>query len=347
MHLPDGVLSLPVVAATTVVGGSAIAYGLARLKDRSADRTVVLMGMMAAFVFAAQMVNFPVFPGVSGHLMGGVLASVVLGPWAGACVIASVLVVQALLFADGGLTALGANFINMGLVGAVVGHALFAEFRRLLGGGVRGTIMGAMVAAWLAVLISAGLCALELAWSNPAVHWMPLLGWMMLIHAAIGLVEAVITGVILRSILAVRSDLIPGAVESRPEPAQVSRFALAGLGVAVAVALFLAPFAYDAPDGLETVRERLGLPEAGVAAEATPKAPMSDARPQRTAPMAEYTLPLPGITSIRAATAAAGVVGTLVVCALAALLARAVARPSSAIHVLVPPVLVEAGSDAA
>ena len=92
------------------------------------------MGMMAAFVFAAQMVNFPVGPGVSGHLLGGVLAAVVLGPWAGAVVIAAVLLVQCFLFGDGGLTALGANFVNMGLIGSVGGYAIYAPIRRAIGG---------------------------------------------------------------------------------------------------------------------------------------------------------------------------------------------------------------------
>jgi cobalt/nickel transport system permease protein len=341
MHLPDGLLSLPVIATTTALGGAGFAYGLGRLRDRSADRTIVLMGMMAAFVFSAQMVNFPVFPGVSGHLMGGVLSAVVLGPWAGACVIGSVLVVQAVLFADGGFTALGANFLNMGLIGSVVGYALFAEARRFLGGGIRGTLIGAMIAAWVAVLISAGLCALELTWSNPGVGGLPLLGWMLLIHAAIGLGEALITGILLRSILAVRPELIPGASEVGPEAGGRRRFALAGIGVAVAVALFVAPFADGAPDGLEAASQKVGMSE-------TPGAPdtgLGTARARFEPPMPEYQLPIPGVSSIRIWTAAAGAVGTLVVCAVATLLARAATvRPAPAARA-VPPILVEAAGD--
>ncbi len=337
MHLPDGVLSLPVAAVTSVIGAAGFATGLYHLRDRSRDRTPVLMGMMAAFVFAAQMLNFPVFPGVSGHLMGGVLSAVVLGPWAGACVIASVLCVQALLFADGGLTALGANFVNMGLLGSVVGYAIFAELRRLLGGGIQGTLVGAMLAAWVAVLISAGACALELAWSNPGIAWLPLLGWMLLIHAAIGVGEALITGLILRSILAARPDLIPGACHAVPSSNQIGRFALAGMGLALALALFAAPFAYDAPDGLETVVEKVGIDYSDAS---EPGSETQEIQPTK-APMPDYQLPIPGLSSMRMATAAAGVVGTLIVCGVAVLLARATAGSHRLPRPSVP---IEAGS---
>ena len=324
MHLPDGILSLPVVATTSAVAATGFAFGLYHLRGRSQERTSVLMGMMAAFVFAAQMVNFPVFPGVSGHLMGGVLASVVLGPWAGSCVMASVLIVQALLFADGGLTALGANFLNMGLVGAGIGYAIYAELRRVLGGGVRGTLIAAMLAAWISVLISAGTCAAELACSNPGIAWPRLFGWMTLIHAAIGLGEALITGLVLRSILAVRPDLIPGSLDSGKVPLGAGRFAVAGLGVAMAVALFAAPFAYDAPDGLETVTEKVGL---AVPGEIEPGS-NPDPESSEFAPMPDYQLPIPGVASVRLATAGAGIVGTLVVCLVGAVMAKALGRTS-------------------
>ena len=131
-------------------------------RDVMLKRTTVLMGIMAAFVFAAQMVKFPVAPGVAGHLLGGVLAAVMLGPWAGAGVIGAVLIVQCLLFGDGGLTALGANFVNLGLIGSVGGYAIYAPLRRGLGGRT-GVLLGAMAAAWFSVLLSAGALAVELA----------------------------------------------------------------------------------------------------------------------------------------------------------------------------------------
>src|SRR6185312_1014735 len=135
MHIPDAVLAPQVAATTGVLAAAGLALGLRKLRDQLRDRTTVLMGAVAAFVFAAQMVNFPLFGlPISGHLLGGVLAAVLLGPWAGAGVIAAVLIVQCLLFADGGLTALGANFVNMGLIGSILGYAIYAPIRRAIGG---------------------------------------------------------------------------------------------------------------------------------------------------------------------------------------------------------------------
>ncbi len=133
MHIPDAVLDPKVAVATGIIAAGGLAYALRKLEQQIGEKTTVLMGTMAAFVFAAQMVNFPVGPGVSGHLLGGVLASVLLGPWAASVVIAAVLLVQCFLFGDGGVTALGANFINMGLIGAVGGYAIYATIRRSIG----------------------------------------------------------------------------------------------------------------------------------------------------------------------------------------------------------------------
>src|SRR5436305_151416 len=156
MHIPNAVLDPKVAAVTGAIGAAGLVYGLRALEKRLGERTTVLMGTMAAFVFAAQMVNFPLGPlAVSGHLIGGVLAAVMLGPWAGAVVMAAVLIVQCLLFGDGGLMALGANFVNMGLIGSVLGYAIYAPVRRAIGGRA-GVIVGAMVAAWFSVLLAAG-----------------------------------------------------------------------------------------------------------------------------------------------------------------------------------------------
>jgi cobalt/nickel transport system permease protein len=207
MHVPDGVLSPQVAAATGVVAAAGLGYGLRTLRAKLRERTTVLMGTMAAFVFAAQMVNFPLFPlPISGHLLGGVLAAVVLGPWAGAVVIAAVLIVQCFLFADGGLTALGANFVNMGLIGAVGGHAIYAPIRRGIRGKA-GVLLGAMAAAWFSVILASGAFAVELAFSA-RVNFPRVLGWMTLVHAGIGLGEAIITGLVVRFLLLLRPDLI-------------------------------------------------------------------------------------------------------------------------------------------
>src|SRR5271165_2771856 len=177
MHIPDGLLVPGVAAATGVVGVAGLGYSLRAVERRLKERTTPLMGMMAAFIFAAQMVNFPVGPGVSGHLLGGVLASLMLGPWAGAVVIAAVLIVQCLLFGDGGVTALGANFVNMGLVGAIGGYAIYAPIRRLMRGEA-GVLIGGMLAAWFSVILASGTFALELAASVGWSDFFNVLGWM-------------------------------------------------------------------------------------------------------------------------------------------------------------------------
>jgi cobalt/nickel transport system permease protein len=284
--------------ATGALGLGAFGYSLKRLERRLGERAVVLVGVTSAFVFAAQMVNFPVGPGVSGHLLGGVLAAVLLGPWAGAAVIGTVLIVQALLFGDGGVTALGANFLNMGVVGSVGGYAIYAPIRRGIGDR-RGVVVGAMIAAWFAVILASGAFALELGASGrPAAFW-PILGWMALVHVAIGVGEALITGLVVRFVLLARPDLIPDAETvglSRPE--RIGQVGVAGLGIAVAVAIFLAPFASPAPDGLEWVGGRLGFLSDGMPAVVSGLIP-------------DYSVP--GIGPAWLAKAVAGLVGTLVV----------------------------------
>src|SRR3954452_7107964 len=208
MHIPDAVLSPAVAATTSVVAAAGLAVCVARLQRHLGERTPVLMGVMAAFVFAAQMVNFPLYPlPISGHLLGGVLSAVLLGPWAGAGVMATVLIVQCLLFGDGGVTALGANFLNMGLIGAVGGYTIYAPMRRAIGGRA-GVLLGAMVAAWFSVILASGAFAIELAFSSGWSGFFRTLSWLALVHAAIGLGEALITGLVLRFVLLTRPDLV-------------------------------------------------------------------------------------------------------------------------------------------
>ncbi len=207
MHIPDAVLDPGVAALTGVIGAAGLAYGLKAVEGQLKERTTSLMGMMSAFVFAAQMVNFPVGPGVSGHLLGGVLAAVMLGPWAGATVIAAVLIVQCFLFGDGGLTALGANFVNMGLIGSVMGYSIYAPIRRWIGG-QRGILIASMIAAWFTVILAAGACAVELSALANHRDFFRIISWMALVHAVIGLGEAIITGLVVRFILLTRPDLI-------------------------------------------------------------------------------------------------------------------------------------------
>jgi cobalt/nickel transport system permease protein len=299
MHIPDAVLAPEVAALTGVAGAAGFGYGLRRLEGGRGERTTVLMGIMAALVFAAQMVKFPVGPGVAGHLLGGVLAAVLLGPWAGAGAIGAVLIVQCLLFGDGGLTALGANFVNLGLIGSLGGYAIYAPIRRARGGRA-GILLGAMAAAWFSVLLAAGALAVELAASSRWAAFPRLLGWMALVHAGIGLGEAIVTGLVLRLLLLRRPDLVyepgPGAASA---PRRWGEVVVAGLAIALALAVVIAPCASTAPDGLEWVSRKLGLAPPG-------------SSPVLPAPFPDYeVLGLRGPVGI--ATAAAGLVGTLVV----------------------------------
>jgi cobalt/nickel transport system permease protein len=314
MHIPDAVLSPAVAATTSVVAAGGLAVCVARLKRHLGERTPVLMGVMSAFVFAAQMVNFPLFPlPISGHLLGGVLSAVLLGPWAGAVVIAAVLIVQCLLFGDGGVTALGANFLNMGLIGSVGGHAIYTALRRVLGRqSGAGILVAAMGAAWFSVILASGAFALELAASGRRSDFFRVLGWMALVHSAIGLGEALITGLVLRFLLVVRPDLVEDDPPGASAPGRWGQVALGGLGIALAVAAFLAPFASEFDDGLEWVGGKLGF--------------LREGAPVLAAPIPDYQLTLPGLRFIPAATALAGIVGTLVVFAAGFGLARILAR---------------------
>ena len=313
MHIPDAVLSPAVAAATTIAGAVGLSFCSWKLRDQLRERTTVLMGTMSAFVFAAQMVNFPLFPlPISGHLLGGVLVAVLLGPWAGALVIGAVLIVQCLLFGDGGVTALGANFVNMGLIGAIGGHAIYAPIREAIKGPT-GVLIGGMVAAWFSVILASGAFAVELSASVGWSNFFNVLGWMALVHAAIGLGEALITGAVLRFVLMMRPDLVEQT--SAAETSLTGRWrqvVLGGLAIAIAVAVFLAPFASEHADGLEWVGGKFGF--------------LGEGEPVLAAPIPDYQLQLPGIHHVKTATAIAGLVGTLVVFAVGCFYARIFTR---------------------
>jgi cobalt/nickel transport system permease protein len=207
MHIPDGFLSAPVWAAAGAVSAGAVALSAARLRRRQLEeKQVPLMGVAGAFLFAAQMVNFPIASGTSGHLGGGVLAALLLGPWAGILVMTAILVVQALLFQDGGITALGANVLNMGVLPCLLGFATFRLLRRLLAG-TRGALAGAFLTAWLMVVLSASLAAAQIALSG-TIPLRLVLPAMAGVHALIGIGEGLITAVTLAFLLRVRKDLV-------------------------------------------------------------------------------------------------------------------------------------------
>ncbi|MEB3336714.1 MAG: cobalt transporter CbiM [Leptolyngbyaceae bacterium] len=207
LHIPDGFLSLPISLIAWVLAIGTIAVALNRVQKDYQDRAVPLMGVCAAFIFAAQMINFPIPGGTSGHLLGGTLAGVLLGPWAGTLVVSVVFIVQAVLFQDGGLTVLGANILNMGLVGTFGGYYIYRSIRYALGGDTwRATGTATVVAAWVSVFSASILCALQLALSG-TVPLNVALTAMAFWHVLIGIGEALITLVTISFIWRTRPDL--------------------------------------------------------------------------------------------------------------------------------------------
>lgn len=208
MHIPDGFLSPNTWVPAWIVSAGGIGWCVKKASQVLKDRMVPLMGVVSAFIFAAQMLNFPVIGGTSGHLLGGVLAAVLVGPFAGAIVISVVLIVQCLIFQDGGLTALGANIFNMAFVGAMGGYVIYGALRRIIGGGKeRAVMIATAVASWFSVALASTACAVELAISgtSPLAIALPA---MVGIHALIGIGEAVITCMVIGFILKTRPDLI-------------------------------------------------------------------------------------------------------------------------------------------
>ena len=206
MHIPDGVVSIPVAAATYAGSVGALAFAVRRTRDTLQERLVPLMGVMGAFVFAAQMINFKVAAGTSGHLLGGALLAILLGPWAGSLVLTAVLLVQALIFQDGGLIALGANVFNMAIVGVWSGYAIYRLLDRLLPAG-RLTWLSGFASAWASVMIASALAGVELAISGMAPMRVVLPG-MLGVHALIGVGEGLITTGVLTFLGATRKDLL-------------------------------------------------------------------------------------------------------------------------------------------
>jgi cobalt/nickel transport system permease protein len=311
MHIPDGFLDLKTAVATGVLSAAAVGTSLRRLNGSLPRKKVPLMGLAGAFVFAAQMVNFPVAGGTSGHLMGGVLAAVLLGPAAGLVVITSVLIVQCLLFADGGIVALGANVFNMGVIGTAGGYAIYRGVR-LLARGEGGKYVAMIMAAWLSTVLAAACCAGELAWSG-TVPWSSGFPAMTDLHMLIAIGEAVITALVYSAIAAARPDIVAEDVSGTYAREGKDLF-LYGALIAIGVILFISPFASKWPDGLEFVAARLGFESAAVT------------RPLVSSPFEKYAIP--GIGSPAAATVIAGLAGTIVVFAGSLILARVLTRRS-------------------
>jgi cobalt/nickel transport system permease protein len=307
MHIPDGFVSVPVAGATGLASVAALLIAFERSQEAFGIRRAPILGLTTAFIFAAQMINFPVAGGTSGHLLGGTLAAIVLGsPWAGTLCIATVLIIQAVLFADGGITALGANIFNMAVVGVWVGWVLTQTLQRLLGGSKGRLPLAAGIAAGVSVVVAAIVCAIELALSGTAPVAI-VLPAMTGVHILIGIGEGIITGGVLTYLATARPDLLPGEQQkfrgwSVPI---VTIFLIAGV---------LSLFASAWPDGLEKVAENTGFIDlAGKVRVIVPT------------PLADYTIKGLGLIG----TSIAGLVGATVCFAVAFGIAKVV-KPKNA-----------------
>jgi cobalt/nickel transport system permease protein len=209
MHIPDGFLSPEVAAGTAIVAAGAVGVGLQRAGSRLDDRVVPLLGVTGAFVFAAQMLNFPVAGGTSGHFLGAALATVLLGPWLACLVLAVVLGTQSFVFADGGVSALGANIVNMGVAGALVTGGLMLAARRVLPRRRGALLAVAGAGAWLSVVAGAVATSFCLALSG-TIPLTTVLPAMLGVHVIIGAGEAAITVAAVSALMATRPDLIGG-----------------------------------------------------------------------------------------------------------------------------------------
>lgn len=256
MHIPDGFIDGKTAATTAALAAAGVGLSLRNVKRELPPRKVPMLGLAAAFLFAAQMVNFPVAYGTSGHLLGGALVAALLGPSAAVVVVTTVLIVQCLLFADGGLTALGANIFNMAIVATASGYAIYWLISRVLPG-TRGRVTGLAFGGWCSAVLASVCCAGQLAWSG-TVSWSAGFPAMAGTHMLIGLGEGAISALVFLGVQRTRPEIVAEANFEGPAPAGnqlVACSLLASLGIAI----FVAPFACPWPDGLETVASKLGF----------------------------------------------------------------------------------------
>lgn len=291
MHIPDGFLSVLVAAALWVATIIVVARALRRASADLGERQVPMMGVLAAAIFAGQMLNFPVAGGTSGHMLGVALATILMGPWAAVIIMTCVIGVQGLIFQDGGLLAMGANIFNMGIVGVAVTHFVYRSARALAGRRPWGIFLGGFLSAWLGVILSALITALELAVSGtaPANLAIPAMGS---VHILIGLGEGLITLGALAFLYFTRPDLLKIG-EAKP----AGRAAwVAGLVIAILIAI-ASPLASSFPDGLEWVAQQQGF--------------LTNAQNAPYQVIPDYVFP--GVENQALATIIAGVVGVLTV----------------------------------
>ncbi|MFB6822756.1 energy-coupling factor ABC transporter permease [Streptomyces virginiae] len=299
MHVPDGFINAPVSVAAGVVAAAAVAVSLRGARRELDERTAPLAGLVAAFIFAVQMLNFPVAAGTSGHLLGGALAAILVGPYTGVLCVSVVLLMQGILFADGGLTALGVNITVMGVVTVVVAHAIFRGLLRILPSTRRSVTVAAFTGALLSVpAAAAAFTAVYAVGGTTDVPIGKVITAMVGVHVLIGIGEAAITAATVGAVIAVRPDLVHGArglttrLKLRVDGALVDAPAAAaapapagarstrtvwvtGLVTALVLAGFVSFYASASPDGLEKVAADKGIDEK-VEEHAAANSPLAD-----------------------------------------------------------------------
>jgi len=301
MHIPDGFLSLAVAIIFWVLTVSAVGYALSRVRSELNERQVPVMGVLAAVIFAGQMLNFSVSGGTSGHLLGAALAVILLGPWPALLVMTCVVSVQALIFQDGGLLALGANIFNMGIVGVFVAWGVYKLVRKITPDTRWSLLLAGFLAAWCSIEIASLVAALQLAASgtSPSNVAIPAMGG---IHAIIGIGEGLITLGALAFLMAARPGLLTGTGAEKSESSLVWA---GGLVMAVLLTIF-SPLASAHPDGLEWVAEKTGFLDA--------------AQSSSYEIIPDYAIP--GISNEVLATILAGIAGVAIVAGAAWLVTR-------------------------
>ncbi len=287
MHIPDGLLSAPVWLGLDALAAPAVGYFARRAQRETGQVRVPLLGVMGAFVFAAQMINFPVGPGTSGHLVGGALLAIALGPSAAVVVLTSILAVQAFVFQDGGILALGANITNMAVAGVL---AAWLPYRAWGGGRRRAAAIFA--AGALSVAVSAALAIAELMFSGIRVPAAALWASVALFGATAGL-EGAITVAVVRGIERVGPRLL-----REPEPARRPGLAVIGM-TALLLATVGVLFASAHPDGVASLAARAGIASA---ARSIFQAPLADyqARWLQSAWMQKASAGLAGLAAVYA-----------------------------------------------
>jgi cobalt/nickel transport system permease protein len=296
LHIPDGFLSLLISLAAWVLAIIFISLSIRNSQESFDEKLVPLAGIMAAFIFAGQMINFPVAGGTSGHFIGAALAAVVLGPWLGILVMTAVIALQALLFQDGGLVVMGANILVMGVTPALISYGLY---RAVVNRSRRTQLVTVAGAAWLSVMGAALLASLLLGFSGTS-SFRIVIPAMLGVHVFIGIGEALITAAALSLIMNARPQLLQTSAEAGGRG-----WIVGGIVIALLVIL-VSPFASGFPDGLEWVAEQKGFLDTAVDA------------PFQILP--DYTIPALGETGL--STILAGVIGALLVAAIAFGLAR-------------------------